>query len=258
MFYFASLNGIGLKLRDKTLVIFSSDNGAGLSDFRGSGEPRLNLESDAGGVREKFRTAKQDARAQGHRANGDWRGGKGDASGGGHREPFIARWPGHVPPATESGETVCLTDLLATTARILGVKLPDNAGEDSHDILPALTGQPLKAPIRPATVLHGGNGIFSLRSGPWKIVKSDGTDKKAGPSGKTAPHDELFNLTADPGETKDLAAQQPERAKAMSDLLEKYITDGRSTPGAPLKNNGEVRRYPQPRAASSAPQRFYE
>jgi len=62
-----------LKLSEKTLVIFTSDNGAGLSDFRGSGVPQLNLESDAGGVREKFRSAKKDARAMGHLANGDWR-----------------------------------------------------------------------------------------------------------------------------------------------------------------------------------------
>ncbi len=137
-----------LELAARTLVIFTSDNGAGLSDFRGGGVPELNLESDAGGVREKFQTAKRDARAMGHLANGDWRAGKGSAYEGGHREPFIARWPGRVPPATVSAETICLTDMLTTAASILGVKLPDNAGEDSQDILPALTGRPLREPIR--------------------------------------------------------------------------------------------------------------
>jgi arylsulfatase A-like enzyme len=230
-----------LKLNDKTLVIFTSDNGAGLSDFRGGGAPELSLASDAGGVLEKFRTAKRDARAMGHLANGDLRGGKGEAYEGGQREPFIARWPGRIPAGAESAETICLTDMLATTASILGAKLPDNAGEDSYDILPALTGKALDAPIRPATVLHGGNGIFALRSGPWKLVKSDGSEKNATIKSK---HDELYNLATDPGEMKDLAAEQPERVKAMNELLEKYINEGRSTPGAPQKNNVEVRRYP--------------
>ena len=232
-----------LKLREKTLVIFTSDNGGGASDFRGTASTVLNLASDAGGVREKYRTAKQDARALGHRANGDWRGAKGDAYEGGHREPFIVRWPGRVAAASVSAETVCLTDLFATTASILGVKLPENAGEDSYDILPALTGQSRKTPIRPATVMHGGNGIFAIRSGSWKLVKAVGA--------KSIPQDELYDLATDPGETKNLAAAQPERVKAMNDLLEKYITDGRSTPGAPQKNNVEVRRYPEPRAPAA-------
>ncbi len=231
-----------LKLNDKTLVIFTSDNGAGLSDFRGGGTPELKLASEVGGVLDKFRTAKRDARAMGHLANGDWRGGKGDAYEGGHREPFIARWPGRVPAGTESAETICLTDVLATTASILGAKLPDNAGEDSYNILPALTGKSLDAPIRPATVLHGGRGIFAIRCGSWKLVKSDGSPRKG--AAQSAPHDELYNLATDPWETKDLAAEQPERVKTMNELLEKYITQGRSTPGAPQKNNVEVRRYP--------------
>ena len=237
-----------LKLSDKTLVIFTSDNGAGLSDFRGGGRPELKLASDAGGVLEQFQTAKRDARAMGHLANGDWRGGKGEAYEGGQREPFIARWPGRIPAGTESAETICLTDMLATTASILGVKLPDNAGEDSYDILPAMTGQPLKNPIRPATVLHGGNGILSIRSGPWKLVKSDGSEKNANVKSR---HDELYNLATDPAEAKDLAAEQPERVKSLNALLEKYITEGRSTPGAPQKNDGEVRRYPESRPAAT-------
>ena len=238
-----------LKLDDKTLVIFTSDNGAGLSDFRGGGTPELKLASDAGGVLEKFRTAKRDACAMGHLANADWRGGKGEAYEGGHREPFIVRWPGRVPAGTESAETICLTDLLASTASILGVKLPDNAGEDSYDILPALTGESLRAPIRPATVLHGGNGIFSIRSGPWKLVKSDGSEKDG--AAESPPHDELYNLATDPAETKDLAAEQPERVKALNELLEKYISEGRSTPGAPQQNDVEVRRYPTSGASKS-------
>ncbi len=237
-----------LKLSDKTLVVFTSDNGAGLSDFRGGGTPELNLASDAGGVLDQFRTAKRDARAMGHLANGDWRGGKGEAYEGGQREPFIACWPGRITAGSESSEIICLTDLLATTASILGVKLPDNAGEDSYNILPALTGEALTAPIRPATVLQGGNGIFSIRCGDWKLVKSDGSEKNATVKSK---HDELYNLATDPAETLDLAASQPERAKTMNELLEKYISEGRSTPGATQNNHLEVRRYPSSRSAKN-------
>jgi arylsulfatase A len=239
-----------LKLNEKTLVIFTSDNGGGASDFRGGGVPELKLASDAGGVREKFRTAKRDADAMGHRNNGALRGAKGDAYEGGHREPFVARWPGRIPAGSESAETICLTDLLATTASILGVKLPDNAGEDSYNILTVLTGKTAGTPIRPATVLHGGNGIFSIRSGPWKLVKSDGSERNA--NVKTR-HDELYNLAEDLAEAKDLAAEHPDRVKAMNTLLEKFITEGRSTPGSPQKNNVEVRRYPSDEVKEKKP-----
>ncbi len=208
--------------------------------------PELKLASDADGVIAKFRTAKRDARAMGHLANGELRGAKGDAYEGGHREPFIARWPGRIPAGSKSAETICLTDLLATTASILGVKVPDNAGEDSYDILPALTGKSLESPIRPATVMHGGNGIFSIRSGPWKLVKSDGSEKGATVK---ATHDELYNLAEDPAEARNLADQHPKRVKAMNALLEKIINEGRSTPGSPQKNDAQVRRYPSSDAA---------
>ena len=236
-----------LQLTAKTLVIFTSDNGAGAHDFRGGGgAPVLNLASDAGGVREKFRTAKNDAQALGHQANAPWRGAKGDIDEGGHRVPFIVRWPGRVPVGAESAETICLTDMLATTAAIVGAAIPENAGEDSYNFLSALTGKPLTEPIRPATVLHSGSGIFAIRSGPWKLVKSDGTGKKG--AAKSAPRDELYDLASDPAESKDVVTAHPDRVKVLNELLERYITTGRSTPGAPQQNDAEVRRYPETRA----------
>jgi arylsulfatase A-like enzyme len=98
--------------------------------------------------------------------------------------------------------------------------------------------------------MHGGNGIFSIRSGPWKLVKSDGSEKNATVKTK---HDQLYNLADDLSESKDLAAEHPERVKEMSALLEKIITEGRSTPGAPQKNDVEVRRYPSDEVKEKKP-----
>jgi arylsulfatase A-like enzyme len=133
--------------------------------------------------------------------------------------PFIVRWPGRTPAATVSGQTVCLTDLLATSASILEVKLPDLAGEDSFDLLPALTNPNLKEPVRQTTVLHGGNGVFAFRSGPWKLV--EGTGRK--------PH-ELYNLSDDLGETKNLAAEKPELVTELAAALAKARSDSRTRP----------------------------
>lgn len=207
-----------LKLTERTLVVLSSDNGGALKDFGKAGWP-LNLASEAGDVRRKYRTAKHDAQELGHLTNGALREGKGTAYEGGLRVPFIVRWPGRTPAATVSDQTVCLTDLLATTASILGVKLPEGAGEDSFDVLPALTNPDLKEPIRQTTVLHGGNGVFAFRSGPWKLV--EGTGRK--------PH-ELYNLADDPGETKNLAAEQPDRVAKLAAALAKARSDSRTRP----------------------------
>ena len=84
--------------------------------------------------------------------------------------PFLARWPGKVPAGTTCDEVVCLTDLLATVAAIVGEKLPEDAGEDSYDIGPALRGEKLGQPIREATVLHNAEGVFAIRQGPWKLI----------------------------------------------------------------------------------------
>jgi len=213
-----------LQLAGRTLVIFTSDNGGAPADFKGTQNVKLNLASEAGGVREKFRTAKQDARALGHITNGPWRDGKGTPFEGGHRVPFIARWPGQIPPATVSDETICLTDLLATVAGILDVKLPRDTGEDSFNILPALRGGPLKEPIRKLTVLQGDtrDDALAVRSGPWKLIES-----KAAKGGK---NHQLYDLAKDPGETKDIAAEKPEVVKQLAAALAKVRDNGRSRP----------------------------
>jgi len=142
---------------------------------------------------------------------------------GGHRVPFVVRWPGQVKPGSVNGHTVCLNDLLATVAEAIGARLPDNAGEDSVSLLPEFRGTATVG-VREATVHQSSRGDLAIRQGPWKLVfLADGAK-------------ELYNLETDLSETKDLAATRPEVVARMSALMQGYIDNGRSTPGAPQKN----------------------
>jgi len=130
-----------LGLADNTLVIFTSDNGSTPKDFKGTNKVHLNLADDSNDVRRRFKTAKADAKKLGHVTNGQWRDGKGRAYEGGHRVPFIARWPGQIKPATESPCTINLTDLFATFGGIANQELPEDAAEDSFSLLPVLRSE---------------------------------------------------------------------------------------------------------------------
>jgi arylsulfatase A len=212
------------QLSQRTLVYFTSDNGSAATDFKGTQNVQLNLASEAGGVREKFATAKRDARAVGHIANGPWHDGKGTPFEGGHRVPFIARWPGQIPAGTVSDETICLTDLLATTAAAINVPLPQSEGGDSFNILPALRGEPLPEPIRKLTVLQGDtrDDALAVRSGSWKLIESK--------TAKGGQKHQLYNLASDPAETKNIAAEQPDIVNELAAALSKVDKNGRSRP----------------------------
>ena len=193
---------------DDTLVLFTSDNGA--------------------------HWLPSDIQTWNHRANGPWRGQKSDIHEAGHRVPFIARWPGKVAPGTTNNQTIGLIDIFATVAAIVGETLPDNAGEDSFSILPALLGE-AAGPTRPAIVHHSGGGMFAIRQGPWKLVLGLGSGGftqpvtvKPSPGG---PKGQLYNLADDPGETRDLYQDRPEIVDRLSALLDSYRKDGRSRPG---------------------------
>jgi arylsulfatase A-like enzyme len=187
------------KLERNTLVVFTSDNGAYWTP--------------------------QDIKEWKHRANGELHGQKGDMWEGGHRT-------GKVPAGSTAGETICLTDFLATTAAIVGKKLPEDAGEDSFDILPLLSGQKLARPVREATVLHSYDGTFAIRQGPWRLANALGSrgfsmpadiEPKAG-----GARGELYNLELDPEEKNNRWLQEPELVRRMTTLLEKIKVDGRS------------------------------
>ena len=204
-------------LAANTLVIFTADNGCSPQ----AGTPAL----------EK----------QGHFASAEFRGYKADIWEGGHRVPFLARWPDKIKSASTSAQLICHVDLLATCAEILGTPLPANAGEDSVSLLPLLRGS--DRPVREHAVSASIQGTPAVRSGSWKYIPAPGSGGW-GKGGDQAQPVQLYNLADDLGETKNLAAAQPEKVAEMKILLEKLITAGRSTPGAPQPNDVEVKRYP--------------
>jgi acetyl esterase len=175
---------------------------------------------------------------------GDMRGSKSDIFDGGHRVPFIVRWPNRIKADSRSDQTICLTDLMATCADILGTKLPDNAGEDSVSILPALLGTDT-APLHESVVHHSVNGSFAIRYGKWKLelCADSGGWSAPTPGSKEAqglPETQLYDLSAEIGETKNLQAERPEEVTRLTKLLEQIITNGRSTPGAKQANDTEI------------------
>lgn len=143
---------------------------------------------------------------------------------GGHRVPFVARWPGHTKPGSVSENVVCLNDLMATAANILDKPLPADAAEDSVSFLAALRGDSSQQ-TREATVHQSSKGDLAIRQGAWKaIFHKDGRR-------------ELYNLSDDLSETKDVLHQHPEVATKLTSLLQRYIADGRSTSGD-IQQNG--------------------
>jgi len=201
-----------------TLIIFTSDNG--FASYVGV----------------------KDLEKQGHFPSGPLRDYKSSVFEGGHREPFIVRWPGKVAAGATCGQLVHQADVLATLAEIFGTTLPPNAGEDSFSFLPLLRGA--TQPTRTQAISCAASGVPGLRVGDWKYIA-------------TQPA-QLYDLSADLGETRNLATQEPGRVTEMQARLEKLIADGRSTPGEPQKNDVRVVRFPKPetskaKAAKAAP-----
>ena len=158
------------------------------------------------------------------------RGKKRDAWEGGHRMPFIARWPAKVAAGSTSDQTVCLTDLMATAAQIANVKLAADAGEDSVSFLPALLGED-SGPLREATVHHSVDGTFAIRKGPWKFIDGPGPGSNQWDGPKEGdPPTQLYDIEADRHEDKNLVTEEPDRAQELKDLLERYKEQGYSRP----------------------------
>jgi arylsulfatase A len=215
---------------ENTLVIFTSDNGP---DTTGELNP---------GVYDRAQRYK-------HYSMGDLRGAKRDAWEGGHRVPFLVRWPGHVKAGAVSDETICQLDLMATVAAMLGAKLPDNAAEDSYNVLPVWLGEPLAHPVREAAV-HSAD-IMAIRKGDWVFIDAPSGDCNLDPDPEHEPEwfkrergyrphsfpGELFNLKEDPAERYNLYGDRPDKVGELKELLDKYRRDGRSTPGTPQQND---------------------
>lgn len=171
-----------------------------------------------------------DVQRLGHSATGPLRGMKGDAWEGGHRMPFIARWPGRIAPGSENATTISFVDLLATFAEITGAKLPADVGEDSFSILPLLLGQATWQ--RPPVATLSSRGVVALRDGDWKLIPALGSGGFSQPSKQEpAPGDpkgQLYNLARDPGEKHNVWQEEPEIVAQMVARLKQFRDDGRS------------------------------
>jgi len=175
-----------LNLADDTLVIVTSDNGPVVDD--GYQDQSLALLGD-------------------HRPAGPWRGGKYTVFEGGTRTPMLIRWPGRIAPGV-SDALVCQVDFPASLASLAGREFPKEAGPDGRNVLDALLGKTKQG--REELVVQGGGVNIALRQGPWKFIPARNAKQPAGA---------LHNLDDDPAETRDLAADHPNRVAAMWNRL---------------------------------------
>jgi arylsulfatase A len=196
-----------------TIVIFTSDNGP-----------------------EKY--AYQRILNYDHYSMGNFRGLKRDLWEGGHRIPFIVRYPGIVPAGAVSNELICQTDLMATIAAFLDIRLPENAGEDSFNMISVFKGEPLQKHVRDYVIHHSPDGSLAIRKDNWVLIEAPSGDVSKEPEwikqkfsypSDTTPM-VLYDLTSDMKESKNLYADYPEKVNELSILLEKSRIAGRSTP----------------------------
>jgi arylsulfatase A-like enzyme len=203
---------------DNTILVFTSDNGC----------------SPMAGFEELAR--------YGHNPSYHFRGHKADIYEGGHRIPLLIQWPETIPPGRICHSTVCLSDLMATMADYLGVKLPDNAAEDSVSNLP-LWKDPSGEAVRGETVHQSIDGSLSIRSGAWKLEMCPGSggwsEPRPGTEAPGAPRFQLYNLAADIGEKVNVIGGNPEIAQKLRRRLAEIVRSGRSTPGSAQRNDGE-------------------
>jgi arylsulfatase A len=199
-----------LKLRDSTLLLFTSDNGPAIT--------RDHPHGSAGPLRDK----------------------KGAMYEGGIRVPGIIRWPGHTKPGQISDEPVCGVDLLPTLCAITSIPVPTDRPIDGASFLPILAGKPIKrtTPLYWQYNRASSKPKVAMRDGDWKIL-AQLTGPELTPTGDIGEEDmkiiksaeltsfELYNLREDIGETTDLAETQPQRLAEMSAVLRKLYRDVR-------------------------------
>ena len=187
-------------LTEDTLVIFTSDNGP-----ENTWKQRINLHQ--------------------HFSSGIYRGGKRSIYEGGHRVPFLMRWPAKVKAGRVWNRPVCQTDLLATFAEMLDVELPNDAGEDSDSFFKVLTNESSNLE-RALMINHSASGRFAIRDGRWKLVMETKSESR-----------ELYDLDADPREKANLINQYPGISKRLMARITSIVKDGRSSPGKPVQND---------------------
>lgn len=196
-------------IADNTLVIFTSDNGGVFDDGYADHGP-----------------------ADLHAMNGKLRGTKGTLYEGGHRVPFIARWPAKIKAGTASAALIAHVDMPATFAALTGVGVPAAAAPDSFNVLPALLGESQNARDHALFHVGGVQGPLALRMGSWKFIQAGkgGYGKAAGKNDSGGAQPQLYDLAQDFAEQNNLAAKMPEKVKELSDFIAKARAAGRTRP----------------------------
>jgi arylsulfatase A len=206
-----------LGVADKTLILFSSDNGPEVV-------PTIRMRADYG-----------------HDSARPWRGMKRDGWEGGHRVPLIARWPGKIKAGSTTDQILSLTDIMATFAALVGSSLPNTAAEDSINFLPVLLGTQREEPIREYMLQQTISLALSIRKGPWKYLNHRGSGGNRYNQSRllhpfvlreTAPEapGQLYNLESDPGEINNLYFERPNILQELKTQLDNYVDSGRSAP----------------------------
>ena len=236
-----------------TLVMVSSDHGPG---------------HYSGKIRKATANQMQEMEKDGHHATGPWRGYKFSAYEGGLRVPFAAAWPGVIKPETTTDALIGLNDLMTTWADAAGIPLSSEHAPDSVSFLPVLKNPTTQMRT---TLVSRGTRADTFRDGDWKLILGPGSGssgpfateprsedawkeaiekfgrKPANPKELANPaFVQLYDLSKDPGETRNLAAESPERVKRMLATYERIISNGRSTPGPKLENDRPVRAFNPP------------
>ena len=190
---------------DNTLVIFASDNGSAMR--------RMNSTTDPDHVSDetlKFYNANS------HQANSVLRGIKGDTYEGGHRVPFIVRWPAKFSGGKKVNETICLTDIFETLVDLTGGVKPEGSAEDSYSFFSLITGEEAQV-NRPPVIHHsGGKGMFAIRKDKWKLILGDGSGARTKPVGTPfkEPY-QLYDIENDITESNNLIDQEKEVAESL-------------------------------------------
>ncbi|HBE68095.1 MAG TPA: arylsulfatase [Planctomycetaceae bacterium] len=218
---FAAIKEAGVD--ENTLVLFTSDNGC---------SPQAKFD-----ILEEF----------GHDPSAVFRGHKADIYEGGHRVPFIARWPAKIQGGRSTNALACLTDVYATLEEITHQERQPAGGEDSFSLLPAFEGE--SSTGRTSVVSHSIGGSFAIRKNNWKLCLCRGSGGWSAPKENVAkkqglPAMQLYDLAIDPSEQNNLLDSQPEKAEELLALLHQQVHRGRSTPGPDLKNDREVAYLP--------------
>lgn len=206
-------------LSDNTLVFFTSDNGCSFPVAKGQ-----KLEKEYG-----------------HYPSANFRGSKSDIWEGGHRIPFVVKWPGEIEANSKSDKLICLTNLMATCADIVDLEFSEQEGEDSYSILPILKNKNAKSDYK-LVIHHSIEGKFSIRKGKWKLELCPGSGGWTNPKDAKAreqklPEIQLYNLKKDVEETTNVYKEHPKLVEELTEALLEIINNGRQTSGEVQKND---------------------